>query len=123
MRGHRQSDGRLRPSAWAILVYMAGMGATFGIYATAFGAIWPELYGTRHLGAIKSAVTAMMVFSTALGPGISGWLIDAGIPYPHMIAAMGFYAVIAMLVMIAAVGIAQRRISDRAVSSQPIAIG
>ncbi len=111
------------PSAWAILVYMAGMGAAFGIYATAFGAIWPELYGTRHLGAIKSAVTAMMVFSTALGPGISGWLIDAGIPYPRMIAAMGFYAVIAMLVMIAAAGAAQRRISVRAVNPDPAAIG
>lgn len=85
----------LVPPAWSIPVYMAGMGSAFGIYASTFGAIWPELYGTRHLGGIKSIVTAMMVFSTALGPGLSGWLIDRGISYPAMIVAMGAYCVAA----------------------------
>jgi MFS family permease len=95
--------------AWAILVYMAGMGASFGLYAAAFGAIWPELYGTRHLGAIKSAVTAMMVLCTALGPGVSGWLIDAGVAFPSMIAAMGCYAVAAALLMVVVERFARRR--------------
>jgi hypothetical protein len=96
--------------AWAILVYMAAMGASFGLYSAAFGAIWPELYGTRHLGAIKSAVTAMMVLCTALGPGISGWLIDAGVGFPSMVAAMGFYAVAAAMLMILAERFARQRV-------------
>ena len=100
--------------AWAILVYMAGMGASFGLYSAAFGAIWPELYGTRHLGAIKSAVTAMMVLCTALGPGVSGWLIDAGVGFSSMIAAMGYYAAAMAIVMIAAERIARQRASSRA---------
>lgn len=99
--------------AWSILVYMAGMGAAFGIYATAFGAIWPELYGTRNLGAIKSVVTALMVFSTALGPGLSGWLIDRGVSYPAIIAAMGLYCVLAAVAMLAVIRITRRRAALR----------
>lgn len=102
--------------AWAILVYMAGMGTSFGLYAAAFGAIWPELYGTRHLGAIKSAVTAIMVLCTALGPGVSGWLIDAGIAFPSIVAAMGFYSVAAALLMIVVERFARRRI----ITSDPV---
>jgi hypothetical protein len=30
-----------------------------------------------------------MVFATAMGPGLTGALIDAGISYPGQIAAMG----------------------------------
>ncbi len=96
-------------SAWAILVFMAMIGFAFGIYATAFGAIWPELYGTRHLGAIKSAVTSMMVISTALGPGLTGHLIDRGVPYPAQIAAMGIYCTFAAALMAVAVRISARR--------------
>ncbi|TDH36026.1 MFS transporter [Pseudohoeflea suaedae] len=90
----------LVPGAWAIVIFMAFMGGAFGIYATVFGAIWPELYGTRHLAAIKSMVTSIMVFSTAVGPGLSGWLIDLGVAYPVMIAAMASYALLAAIAAI-----------------------
>ena len=82
-------------SSAAIVLYMALMGASFGLYAPLFGAIWPELYGTKHLGAIKSLVTSLMVVGTALSPGISGWLIDVGVSYDGMIVATGAYALVA----------------------------
>lgn len=84
----------------AILVYMACIGTAFGMYAPIFGAVWAELYGTRHLGAIKSSVTALMVLGTALSPGISGWLIDLGVGLPAMIVATGIYAAGAALLAI-----------------------
>ena len=96
--------------AWAILLFMGFMGGAFGIYATAFGAIWPELYGTRHLGSIKSMVTSFMVLSTAIGPGLSGWLIDAGISYPLMIAMMALYALLAAIGSVFLARVAGRRI-------------
>ena len=99
------------PAPWAILVFMAFMGGAFGIYATVFGAIWPELYGTRHLGAVKSAVTSIMVFSTAIGPGLSGWLIDRGVSYPLMVAVMGLYALIAAIGSVGLVIAARRRLA------------
>lgn len=101
------------PSALAILIFMAGMGVAFGVYSVVFGAIWPELYGTRHLGAVKSLVTAIMVFVSALGPGVSGWLIDHDVPLPSMIQAMGVYAAVAAVLVLFAEPAARRRAAAR----------
>jgi len=57
------------------------MGLMQGGGATLFGAMWAEFYGTRHLGAIKSLATALMVFGSAIGPGVTGLLIDLGFPF------------------------------------------
>jgi hypothetical protein len=43
------------------------------------GALWAELYGTTHLGAIRSFDQAVMVFSTGLAPAAMGLLIDGGV--------------------------------------------
>jgi len=55
------------------------MGATLGGNFTVFGAIWAELWGTRHLGAIRSVGQALMVFATALAPWTFGLMVDGGI--------------------------------------------
>ena len=64
---------------WAGAVFMALMGLTSGAVAVTHGAIWAEIYGIAHLGAIKAMGTALMVLSTALSPPIMGLAIDAGI--------------------------------------------
>lgn len=81
--------------------FMALMGISYGFSSTLFGALWPEMYGTRHLGAIRSVIVAFGVFATAMGPGLTGWLIDAGVSYPAMIATMGAYCVVVSLFMFA----------------------
>ncbi len=86
-------------SAVAIVVYMALMGVTFGMFASVFGAILPEIYGTRHLGAIKGVATSAMVIGTALGPGLSGWAIDAGAGLPAIIIGLGAYSLAATPLM------------------------
>ena len=78
---------------------MALMGVSYGFSSTLFGALWPELYGTNHLGGIRSLIVAFMVFATAMGPGLTGALIDAGVSYPGQIAAMGVYCVMMIGVM------------------------
>ena len=57
------------------------MGISQGMNAALAGTFWPEFYGTRHLGAIRSVATSFMVFSSALGPGLTGLLIDLGYPF------------------------------------------
>ncbi|WP_176559603.1 hypothetical protein [Rubellimicrobium roseum] len=42
------------------------------------GALWFEFYGTAHIGAIHSLVTAYLVAASALGLGLAGVVIDAG---------------------------------------------
>ncbi|MEH6717329.1 MAG: MFS transporter [Aurantimonas endophytica] len=84
---------------WSIFVFMGLLGVSFGFSGTIEGAMWPELYGTRHLGAIRSMVVAAMVLATAIGPGLTGLLIDAGIDLPVQFAVMGGYSLVAALAM------------------------
>jgi MFS family permease len=79
----------------AIFVFMALVGVSYGFSSTLEGALWPEIYGTDHLGAVRSVVVAAMVFASAVGPGLTGYLIDAGIDYSHQLAAMGAYSLAA----------------------------
>ena len=81
---------------------MALLGVSYGFSATLFGALWPEIYGVKHLGAVRSVIVAFMVFATAMGPGLTGFLIDLGVPYPAQIMAMGVYSLFAagMLTMV-----------------------
>lgn len=55
------------------------LGLGTGAHAILPNAFWAEAYGTAHLGAIKALAAAVMVLGSALGPGITGALIDAGI--------------------------------------------
>ncbi len=61
--------------------YLLLMGVSFGIYFPGLSALFAELYGARHLGAIKSLTNAIMVFASALGPAIMGTLLDFGFSF------------------------------------------
>ncbi len=83
--------------AWAPNLVFAGVGLAVigmmqGLSASVIGAFWPEYYGTKHLGAIRSVAGAVMVFATALGPAITGFLIDAGFDYRLQLIGMAGYA-------------------------------
>lgn len=72
---------------WYVALGVIGM--TQGTASALWGVLFPAVYGTRHLGAIRSLGTTIMVFSTAIGPGITGVLIDAGVDFPTQSFAMG----------------------------------
>ncbi|WP_188915027.1 MFS transporter [Salinarimonas ramus] len=65
------------------------IGITQGTASALWGVLLPQVYGTRHLGAIRSLATTIMVVSTAIGPGITGVLIDLGIGFPTQSLFMG----------------------------------
>jgi MFS family permease len=67
------------------------LGLTQGMASALWGAFLPSVYGTRHLGAVRSLATSLMVVSTAAGPGITGILIDAGIDFPAQALAMALW--------------------------------
>lgn len=88
--------------AWTALAVML-MGLAGGGNATLLNACWAEFYGTNHLGAIKSAATAAMVLGSAIGPGLSGWLIDQGVGIEiQMLVYAGCFGFAAILMGIAA---------------------
>ncbi len=65
-------------AVWA-LPYLFLLGITSGIAFTALTALWAEIYGVRHLGAIRALVASLSVLSSALGPRVMGALIDAAV--------------------------------------------
>lgn len=73
-------------------VFMLLMGCTSGSATIVIGALWPEIYGVTHLGAIRAVATSLSVFSTALAPGLIGALLDGGIPIEDQLLAMALYA-------------------------------
>jgi MFS family permease len=64
---------------WAAPLALCLIGISQGCSQAMIGALWPEYYGTRHLGAIRAMAVSTMVISSAVGPGLSGWLLDTGI--------------------------------------------
>jgi len=95
---------------FAIMAFMFLHGVAGGVSNAVFGAIWPEVYGTKHLGEVRSLVMAAMVIASAFGPGVTGWLIDVGIGIEAQLIVMGGYCVLSALAMIPVV----RRLSRRA---------
>ncbi|RLQ87690.1 MFS transporter [Notoacmeibacter ruber] len=85
---------------WSIFAWMACFGMAQGTSSTLLGAVWPEVYGTKHLGAIRSVIIAATVFSTAAGPGLTGILIDQGVDYSAQILAMGAVAALSALLFV-----------------------
>ena len=80
---------------WSAFVFMAFLGISYGISSTLAGALWPEIYGLKHLGSVRAIVVALMVLSTAMGPGVTGYLIDLGVDYSLQIIVMGIYCLAA----------------------------
>lgn len=76
-------------------VAMGLAGMTAGGANTLLGALWAELYGTRHLGAVRSLATFGLVFASALSPALVGLLADAGIGIETSLAALGVYTLAA----------------------------
>lgn len=54
------------------MVAMFGLGLSGGAAQTAFSAVWAEIYGTRHFGAIRSVVVSLMVVASAVAPLVLG---------------------------------------------------
>jgi MFS family permease len=80
---------------WGIYVFMLLLGVSNGFTQTLLGALWPEVYGLANLGGIRALTVSGMVLASALGPGITGALIDMGVPLPEQMLWMAGWCAIA----------------------------
>lgn len=97
---------------YGVYIFMFLLGISYGFTSTLLGALWPEVYGTRHLGSIRAVIVSAMVLVTALGPGISGILIDRGIDLPAQLLVMAVWCLLASLLLaVAAKEVLRRQIS------------
>jgi len=79
------------PDPYLALIYFALTGLSAGSGTTVISALWAELYGVSHLGAIRSVVVSAGVAASALAPGLLGWLIDRGVGIEQQLMVMAIY--------------------------------
>ncbi len=94
-------------------LFMGLLGITTGIGAVLMGALWPELYGTTHLGAIRAFATSAMVFGTGLSPAVMGFFIDRGVAMEAIALASALYCVLASGLAFLAVQAGRPRAAER----------
>lgn len=87
------------PGGWAAPLYLGLAGLCIGTAGTLMGALWPELYGLRHLGGIRAMAHGAMVLGTAAGPVLIGFLLDIGMNVPTLALIMMAYLSIAILLV------------------------
>lgn len=76
----------LLDGAWVAVAFMAGGGLTTGFSMTTVTALWAELYGVKHLGAIRALSVSLLIFATALAPALFGWALELGISFAAILA-------------------------------------
>ena len=87
-------------SDWVIWLYMVLLGIGSGLAQTAQAALWPECYGVRYLGSIKSLYWTFVVFASALGPLWLGSLVDLGYSFQQSVLTMVVYLLLATGLMV-----------------------
>lgn len=73
---------------------------TAGANATLPNAFWAEFYGTAHIGSIKAMAAALMVLGSAIGPGLTGGLIDLGVGIEAQFVGVAGYFVFVTVMMV-----------------------
>ena len=92
-----------------LYVAMVLLGVSYGVSSTLFGSLWPEVYGTAHLGSIRSVTVSAVVIATAAGPGLTGTMIDQGVSLPKQMLYLGGYCLLATMAMSVAAICLRRR--------------
>ncbi len=67
------------------------VGVTNGLANVLGSSTWAEIYGVKYIGSIKALTTALMVFSTAFGTALFGFLIDIGFSIEQIAVVSGTY--------------------------------
>ena len=88
----------------ALLAALFFFALTTGFNTTLPNAFWAEFYGTGNLGSIKAMAAAVMVFGSAIGPGVTGILIDLGLGLETQYIIVAGYFVFATVMVFVGVG-------------------
>lgn len=91
-------------SIWHLAIGFVFLALTTGANSTLPNAFWAEFYGTRHIGSIKAMATAVMVLGSAIGPGLTGILIDLGVDLNTQYIGVAAYFLFASIMMWIGIG-------------------
>ena len=80
-------------------IFLGLVGISNGFANILGSSTWAELYGVKYLGSIKALTTALMVFATAFGTALFGFLIDIGFTVGNIAAVSGSYIFLSLILL------------------------
>lgn len=84
----------LFPGFAATIIFIVLLGSAMGLQSVWGGLVWPNYFGTRHLGSIRSMAMTASVIGSALGPIPFGISFDSTGKYNSAIMLMILFCVI-----------------------------
>ena len=80
-------------------VFLGLIGITNGLANVLGSSTWAEIYGVKYIGSIKALTTALMVFATAFGTALFGFLIDRGFSIEGIAVISGVYISLSLVLL------------------------
>ena len=80
-------------------IFLGLIGISNGLANVLGSSTWAEIYGVKYIGSIKALSTALMVFSTAFGTALFGFLIDRGYSIEHIALVSFMYIFISIILL------------------------
>ena len=80
-------------------IFLGLVGISNGLANILGSSTWAEIYGVKHIGSIKALTTALMVFATAFGTALFGFLIDIGFSVSEIAAVAGIYIFVSLILL------------------------
>ena len=87
-------------TSFSAFIFFGLIGVSNGFANLLGSSTWAELYGVKHLGSIKALTTALMVFATAFGTALFGFLIDIGFTVGDIATVSGSYILVSLILLL-----------------------
>ena len=87
-------------SYFELLLILILFGSSAGAYIVVYGTFFPEFFGSLYLGSVRTVGVTIMVFSSAIGPVLSGYFIDLGYLIDYQFKFFAAFSVFASLLFL-----------------------
>lgn len=79
--------------------YYGLMGMSAGMSVPSVNALWVEMYGKAHLGAVRALAHSVVVLFSAFGPVVYGWFLDIGMSWPTILYLTAGWMFVAAMIL------------------------
>ncbi len=83
--------------SFTAFIFLGLIGISNGFANVLGSSTWAEIYGVKYIGSIKALTTALMVFATAFGTALFGYLIDRDFSIEQIGAISAIYISISLI--------------------------
>ena len=80
-------------------IFLGLIGVSNGFANVLGSSTWAEIYGVKYIGSIKALTTALMVFATAFGTALFGFLIDNGYKIEEIALISAIYISLSLILL------------------------